>query len=241
MLGSCDFSKELLNSILSDYSVGNLEVIEHDNSISLPDDLLNPSPSTNFIFKVIGKLTDEEIENINQINTPTKVHDRVKSILEKASLRFVHIESSIFQGNLTMRDSSLPIILAELILLFYLKIESSLLTLACLTEEINPLKFDIPKSYNFYTYKIKRFLSDLAFGMCPTEVWNGELNKDRRYLISEKGYKHYSIYNRNEFEDYLLENTRLINPSSTRNNFGIIYKEKGNLYIKLNLQIRFIK
>ena len=38
--------------------------------------------------------------------------------------------------------------------------------------------------------------------------------------------------------DYLLENTKLDTPSSSRHRFGNIYKENGRYFIKLNLQIR---
>ncbi|MFZ3272683.1 MAG: HpaII family restriction endonuclease, partial [Lutibacter sp.] len=51
----------------------------------------------------------------------------------------------------------------------------------------------------------------------------------------------YHIYNRNEFEDYLLNNTKLDTASSSRHGFGEIYKNNGELYFNLNLQIRFIK
>jgi len=51
----------------------------------------------------------------------------------------------------------------------------------------------------------------------------------------------YHIYNRNDFEEYLLSNTKIINPSLTRLKFGKVYKDNETFYIKLNLQIRFIK
>ncbi|NBV92655.1 MAG: HpaII family restriction endonuclease, partial [Flavobacteriia bacterium] len=43
------------------------------------------------------------------------------------------------------------------------------------------------------------------------------------------------------FEDYLVANTKLDTASTTRHEFGAIYQEQGAYYIKLNLQIRFIK
>ena len=50
-----------------------------------------------------------------------------------------------------------------------------------------------------------------------------------------------STYNRNEFEDYLLENTKLDTPSTTKFEFGKIETDLlGNRFFKLNLQIRFI-
>jgi len=49
----------------------------------------------------------------------------------------------------------------------------------------------------------------------------------------------YHIYNSNQFEDYLFANTKLETASSTRHDFGKIYEDNGQIYFKLNLQIRF--
>jgi len=51
----------------------------------------------------------------------------------------------------------------------------------------------------------------------------------------------YHIYNKNEFEDYLLNNTKLDTASSSRHEFGKLFQENGKIYLKLNLQIRFLK
>jgi len=40
--------------------------------------------------------------------------------------------------------------------------------------------------------------------------------------------------------DDLLEQTKLETASTSKHNFGKLYKENGDLFIKLNLQIRFI-
>jgi len=49
----------------------------------------------------------------------------------------------------------------------------------------------------------------------------------------------YHLYDRNSFENYLLENTKLETASTSRHKFGKIYKENEKIFIKLNLQIRF--
>jgi type II restriction enzyme len=75
--------------------------------------------------------------------------------------------------------------------------------------------------------------------MMPSKVWTDQYDATGGYLIV-KGNGDvlcYHIYNRNEFEDYLLNNTKLDTASSSRHGFGEIYKE-GN---QLNLQIRFTK
>ena len=79
--------------------------------------------------------------------------------------------------------------------------------------------------------------------MMPSKVWTGKYDATGGYLIvKENGdVLCYHIYNRNEFEDYLVNNTKLDTASSSRHEFGQIYEENGELYFKLNLQIRFIK
>lgn len=79
--------------------------------------------------------------------------------------------------------------------------------------------------------------------MMPSKVWTGELDATGGYLIVKEDGEIlcYHIYNRNEFEDYLVINTKLETASSTRHDFGTIYSESGELFFKLNLQIRFIK
>ena len=86
-------------------------------------------------------------------------------------------------------------------------------------------------------------MTDVALGMMPSQVWTGKYDATGEYLIvKENGdVLCYHIYNRNEFEDYLLNNTKLDTASSSRHEFGKIYEEEGELYFNLNLQIRFIK
>jgi len=76
----------------------------------------------------------------------------------------------------------------------------------------------------------------------PSKVWSGVLDATGGYLIvkSDGEVLCYHIYNRNEFEDYLFYNTKLETASSTRHDFGTIYKQNNQLYFKLNLQIRFL-
>lgn len=49
----------------------------------------------------------------------------------------------------------------------------------------------------------------------------------------------YHIYNRNFFEQYLLDNTILERASTSRHDYMSLYEENGEMFIKLNLQIRF--
>ena len=107
----------------------------------------------------------------------------------------------------------------------------------------NPIKYDDKSEQPFYEYKIKRLLSDVALGMTPSSTWNGIIDATGGYLVvKEDGdVLCYHIYNRNEFETYLLKNTKFETASTSKHGFGSVYNEKGKSYIKLNLQIRFTK
>lgn len=94
----------------------------------------------------------------------------------------------------------------------------------------------------YYEHKMKNFLTDVALGMTPATAWNGNFQATGVYIIVREDGEVlcYHIYNHNEFQEYLFNNTRLETPSTSKYDFGTIYKEDGNLFIKLNLQVRFI-
>ncbi|MCX7551626.1 HpaII family restriction endonuclease [Xanthomarina sp. F2636L] len=210
-----------------------------------PSTLLNAGETTNFIFKIIGLiLTENQIENINSIETRSKIMDRIVQIQNRGGeFEFLKPERQIFSNNLVLIDSLLPEILSKIVLNFYTSEFSHLTDLVNLSAKENPLNFDIENEHKFYEYKIKRFLTDVALGMMPSKVWTGQYDTTGGYLIvKENGdVLCYHIYNRNEFEDYLLNNTKLETASSTRHKFGKIYESNGDLLFNLNLQIRFIK
>jgi type II restriction enzyme len=205
--------------------------------------LLNAGKTTNFIFKINNlDLSEVQIIAINEIETRSKIKDRIRKIIEfGGSLQFQKTESSIFGNNLVLIDSALPKIIAESLKLFFTSSFSTTLELTNQITANNPLEYNLETNHPFYSYKIKRFLTDIALGMMPSKVWTGELDATGGYLVVKENGEVlcYHIYNRNEFEDYLFINTKLETASSERHEFGKIYEENGQLYFKLNLQIRF--
>lgn len=207
--------------------------------------LLNAGKTTNFIYEVKDSiLSDNQILEVNKIDSRSKIKDRIEKIKDFSGiLNFIQTESSTFGNNLSLIDSALPTILAEIIYLFFTTAHSSMIDLVGEISKINPLAYNLESNHPFYYYKIKRFLTDIALGMMPSKVWTGELDATGGYLVVKEDGEIlcYHIYNRNEFEDYLLNNTKLETASSTRHDFGTIYKENSRQYFKLNLQIRFLK
>ena len=148
--------------------------------------LLNAGKTTNFIYKIHGfKGTEEDINRINSIQSKSKIKDRIVEIQKlNGHLQFLNLEQNIFKNNLVLIDSFLPNILAEIIKLFF---TSNMNTLKTLTSEItfnNPLNYDTQFSHDFYEYKIKRFLTDVALGMMPSKVWGG--NYDAFFIYYNK-------------------------------------------------------
>ncbi len=215
------------------------------SQLGSPSSLLNAGKTTNFIYRVYNqKLNKIDIQKINSIDSRSKIMDRINSVLQsEGKFNFVKTERLIFSNNLILIDSKLPEILSQIVYEFYSSDKSSVSDLVESTTNKNPLGFDVSNEHKFYEYKIKRFLTDIALGMMPSKVWTGQYDATGGYLIiKENGdVLCYHIYNRNEFEDYLFNNTKLDTASSNRHDFGLIYEENGKLYFKLNLQIRFKK
>jgi len=206
--------------------------------------LLNAGKTTNFIYKLNKvNFTTKQITQINAIDTRSKIKDRIEKIKElKGKLQFYKPESSVFENNLILIDSSLPNIISEILVLFFTSNLSKISDLVSEISEKNPLGYNLENNHPFYSYKIKRFLTDIALGMMPSKVWTGELDATGGYLVVKDDGEIlcYHIYNRNEFEDYLFTNTKLETASSTRHEFGIVYEENRQLCFNLNLQIRFL-
>jgi hypothetical protein len=207
--------------------------------------LLNAGKTTNFIFEIKGTiLNDSQINEINKIESKSKIKDRIEKIKEySGELIFFKTESSIFGNNLTLIDSALPTILAKIVHLFFTSSHSKTRDLVAEISKANPLCYSLETNHPFYSYKIKRFLTDIALGMMPSKVWSGELDVTGGYLVVKEDGEIlcYHIYNRNEFENYLINNTKLETASSTRHDFGTVYTIDNKQYFNLNLQIRFLK
>lgn len=205
--------------------------------------LLNAGKTTNFIFEINNiNLNESEILYINNINSRNKIKDRIIAISEKNGiLKFNSLENNVFKNNLVLIDSLLPNIISEIILLFYTRKLSSIKSLCEEISRLNPLNYDTQNNHSYYVYKIKRFLTEVALGMMPAKVWTGQYDATGGYLIIKENGEVlcYHIYNRNQFEDYLFENTKLETASSSRHEFGNLYQFESKLYFKLNLQIRF--
>lgn len=207
-----------------------------------PSTLLNSSGATNLHYKISGE--NINTETINSIDTRSKIQDRVNKIYEMGGdIEFDNLESEVFRKNIRKIDSLFPEVLAEIVLAFF---EGKGRKLSELVEhldenEILSKKFDF--SREDVEYKIKEFLVSIALGMTPAKEWDGYTKAHGGYIIVKEDGEIvcYHLYNRDEFQEYLYNNTRLDTPSTSRHGYGEIYEKDGSKYLNLNLQIRFNK
>ena len=202
-----------------------------------PPTLLNAGRTTNFIYRVDG-LHASKIASINAIETTHKIRDRVDAIMtEGGKLVFSKLENDVFAENLMMIDSQMAVVVAEMLLAFYsgtMKTCHDLLSHITKTDPIS-------RSPQFYSYKLKELLCAVALGMKPASPWNGMDEASGGYIVvkSDGEVLAFHIYNRDSFKEYLLHNTRLESASTSRHGYATLYEEEKQIFIKLNLQIRF--
>lgn len=200
--------------------------------------LLNASGATNFVYEIRG-ISDDDMKRINEIDSKTKILDRIADIQAHGEMKYIRVSNDNFSSNLMLIDSYMDNIIADMLLAFYQNKANDCKSLVELVEEQNHLGY--PR-HGFYKYKFKKFLCSVALGMMPSKVWDGHDEANGGYVIvKEDGdVLAYHLYNRDAFETYLLNNTKLERGSTSKHGFAIIYKESGKYYINLNLQIRFV-
>jgi len=205
--------------------------------------LINASKNnTNLRYQLSGIFSDEQMNTVNQISSRSKVRDRLISLNESGvRLRYDKVLGDIYEGNLMLIDRDLAPILADCLLMHYTGFSSSLQEMAEELDSQNPLKYPNRDSVSYYEFKLKRYLCESALGMVTAKEWTGLHHATGGYIIVKKDGElvSYHLLRKNLFEDYLLYNTKFETPSTSRHNFGIVYKSDGNYYINLNLQIRF--
>ncbi|MEG2235740.1 MAG: HpaII family restriction endonuclease, partial [Clostridia bacterium] len=107
----------------------------------------------------------------------------------------------------------------------------------------NIIKYD-GNSKLYYNKKIGDFLLAITFGMMPGNIWDGNYDVTGGIILVENNGEVLvldAIYYKEYLVKYLIKNTKLDSPSSSRYKMFEIYKENGQNYFNLNLQIRFIR
>ena len=206
--------------------------------------LLNAGKTTNIIYKISHSSPDlvretNEIYKAASDKNHINVKGRINKIIEENGiLKYCKMNNQIFKDNLVLIDSSMDKIIAETLLYFYKDGISNCDEMIEKLERENPMNYG---NINAYKYKFKKFLTAVALSMKPATVWDGLDEATGGYIVvtKEGNVLVYHIYNRNYFEEYLLKNTKYETASTQRYDFGEVYSENGEEFIKLNLQVRF--
>ncbi len=201
--------------------------------------LLNSSGATNFIY---------EIKNLNKkfysdVNKAVKFKDKLNIIFSNGgTLDFKKISSTTFTDNLQLIDNTFPRIMAEFLLRYYKGDGNTFEKLLNVINQ-NNVTPGLNVSKNNYRHKIKNFLINVALGMVPGTEWDSYMKAYGGYIIVKNDGEIccYQLNKRDIFQDYIYNNVKFDTPSTTKFKFGKIYKESGKSFIKLNLQIRFVK
>ena len=197
--------------------------------------LLNASGSTNFIYRVESTVPGLKPE------IPVFKHGKHRSNLQGLyasgyQLSFHGMSSDTFESNLTLLDMSFPEYLGKVLL------NSYLLGIDQFSEAVGSV-FPIDKPSSRQPICIlKEFLGAVAMGLRPSKTWDGDTTKFSGILIvkSDGECLFYYLKNRKNFEEYLFSNVGFERPSTSRHGYGSIFELNGEMFIKLNLQIRFM-
>lgn len=238
ILKSKSSSKEDLNALVLDNRLGNDKLLKYSikSSLGSPATILNASTHTNFIYE-IEDFDTKYIDQINNIETRTKLVDRYNMIKALGGkIKFSKMECNNFDYNLRLIDSNMPKYLGEVLLNSYAFENKNLKDLF--------LKYNEFTDETFALKKLGDFLEAISFGFFPSVKWNGVNDVNGGLIVVKKDGKVVIldlVYFRQNVINYLIEETKLDSPSSSRYHMLDLYIENGKIYFKLNLQIRYKK
>lgn len=192
--------------------------------------IFNASRSTNLTYRILGQSSPKPFESVSAVKT------NVKSLLQNGfTLEFHSYDNPIFEKSLKNIDSNLPNYLAK-VLLSYTESTTTKISKIC--------EIAFPASDNesdLKIQKIKKFIRAASMGLKAATEWS-DYPEDFGGIILVKNdgdVLFYYLYNIKKFEEYLFNNLRFDTPSATRHNFGQVYQEGSDFFIKLNVQIRY--
>lgn len=193
---------------------------------------------TNFIFKISG-VTNEHIVVFNALESFKKKFEYLSSV--GATVSYQKVANDVLHRNLMLLDLGLETIIAEGLLNYYSGKASSLAKIADRMTSTDPLGISKGTDQPMYAYKFKQFLLAFALGMTSSTPWYGSFHANGGYIVVKEDGEVvcYHFFDRNDLEDYLFHNTKFDSPSRSRHDYGAIYRENDEYFLKLNLQVRF--
>lgn len=209
------------------------------SGLGSPPTLLNASGATNVVYRILG-FSDDGMEAVNGIQTGNKLFARAEAIKRLSDgVCFHSYPSEVFRENLSVIDGDLPEIVATALQLHYFE---NCNTTREMLDRIGRLPRYEKTRADFCAIKYKRFLRACALGMMPSTPWTDVDDAAGGYVIvlPDGELMAFYVYDRSRFGTYLADNTRFDRPSCSRHGYMRVYKEAGQYFVKLNLQIRFL-
>ncbi|WP_366141339.1 HpaII family restriction endonuclease [uncultured Streptococcus sp.] len=174
--------------------------------------LLNASGATKVQYKLSRPLSTYEVEFLHNINTRTKIKDRVEYIKDKGVLLdFDSMINETFNRNLQMVDYRMPEILGNLFL------ESYFVEGKSISDVVDKYCDEFSEDKEIIIHKVKDLLVAVALGMEPNTKWTGLEDANGEYIVVKDDGEVlcYHIYDRNKLRNYLFRNTKFDSPSSS--------------------------
>ena len=229
-----DIENEIINKINEGFNI--------KSYLGNKPTVFNASGNTNFIFEV-KNLSKDKIDEINNINTRTKLTDRIKAIEKYGGVfKYIAPEKKTLEYNLKMVDLSMPQVIGSILLAFYKNRISAISEILDHIHEHTDLKEIIRyEDKDWLVHKVKQLLVDILLGFFPGSEWNGTYDANGTIVVKETGSQvAFHIIDIESLKSYLFKSIKLDTPSTTRHRYGkLILENDKRLYFKLNLQLRF--
>lgn len=198
--------------------------------------LLNASRRASFVYRVHN--FNGGLSEVNNIGGSRKMRDRLRAIAEADGvLEFSHVKDAVFAQNMRIIDTAMPDLLANMLIDYYSGQGATMMQLCASSGAKGLYGLGVAET----SYKVESFLRAIALGLASSRKWDTRLSTYGGYIIvrDDGMLLCYHLYNDDDFRDYLFNNTKLDTPSTSRHDFGYLYEQNEDIYIKLNLQVGF--
>lgn len=200
--------------------------------------LINASEATNFVYR-LHNMNDAMMDEINAINTSTKIIDRINYIGQNCGgMEFVGTYRPLTKQNLRRVDSLFPEIISELLKIHYITGKTSVKEVIEILAANDPFRYEDDYTY---VYKFKKLLTACSLGLDLGKRWNGlEEATGGMIIVQDDGSMiTFHLYDRNLYEEFLYNSVKFERASTTKHKFARVEKIDDRYYFKLNFQIRY--
>lgn len=189
------------------------------------------------IFETAGATT----QSISRV-----IRDRMVMIDRMgSSLKYDDVADKVFRCNLAMIDLHMGRLLAETLRISYLEDLSRLSEILPRIIETNPLKVrqELIDKHHYYEHKFRQLLFACLGGMRPSKIYTGtELLPYYVVLLTPDGTPVlYDATTRETLFRFLLHAVRIERSPLERDHYGILERNNGAYYFKLNLKLSLTK